>query len=328
MVCFKDEPTLKASLIRRQNEYAMGPLARLNYLARSISSRLKGLPAKKVLVLEGGGMRGIFHVGVLQAFFERGYMPWRSILGTSAGALIGAAYAAGQIHLARDAFFSQLLDGPFIRMTNFFRPEKHILNLDWMVETIVGGDDPMNMHRLRTVSCPVIMPATRFRKDEFPKTAYFSTKSDDILQALKATAAIPFFYRGFVPYRNEMYIDGSVLDPIPYHKALAMGYDESEILVLLTRPRGYRKIRESFWIKMLYESYYKDPQYSRLLSAFDGHCVRYNRLLDDLENKHRIDLIYPPHDFKVNRLTRNEGKILDGFAKGVAAAKEYLNRQP
>lgn len=308
----------------RRHERYMGPPARLAYYKRSISARLKGFPRKKALVLEGGGMRGIFHVGLLQAFLERGYMPFRMIFGTSAGALLGAAYAARQVYLARDAFFSELLNGPFIQMSNIFRPEKHIMNLDWLINTIVQGDDPLNMHRLRTVACPVFITATRFRSDEYPSAVYLNTRKDNIVQALKATAALPFFYRDFVPYDNELFLDGGLTDPIPYRKALAMGFDESEILVVLTRPKAYRKIRQSFWVKSLYESYYKDPQYKLLLAAFEDQFHRYNRLLDDLEQRHRIDVIYPPEAFKVNRLTRNEAKILDGFEQGVRAAKAFL----
>ncbi|MDI6742831.1 MAG: patatin-like phospholipase family protein [Smithella sp.] len=51
---------------------------------------------KKVgLVLGGGGVRGFSHVGVLKVLEEKG-IPFDLIVGTSAGALIGAAYASGQ----------------------------------------------------------------------------------------------------------------------------------------------------------------------------------------------------------------------------------------
>lgn len=299
----------------------------ISHTFRSVQSRLKGFPRKKVLVLEGGGMRGIFTVGVLQAFTERGYAPWRLIIGASAGALSGVVYAAGQIHMARDAFFTELLSGRFIQMTNIFRPEKHILNLDWMVDHITGGDEPLNIRRLKTMACPVLMSVTRFSRDFPPDTLYLNTKNDSIPQALKATAAIPFFYRGFVEYRNDRLFDGGVLDAIPFKKALSMGYDERDLLVVLTRPKAYRKESESFWIKMLYESYYKDPQYRFLLSALENHFGEYNRLLDDLENNYNIDIIYPPDNFKVNRLTRSEEKIVDGFEQGIAAAKAYLKRK-
>ncbi|MFW5958001.1 MAG: patatin-like phospholipase family protein, partial [Desulfosalsimonas sp.] len=178
---------------------------------RSVKSRLRGFPPGKVLVLEGGGMRGIFLVGVLQAFLERGYSPWRLIIGTSAGALIGTAYAARQVHLARDAFFTELLTGRFIRMSNIFRPEKHVLNLDWMIDTFINDHpDSLDTKRLRNFSCPVLVAATCFYQHAPPRPVYLSTKKDYIPRALKASAAIPFLYRNFVPYKNELLMDGSV----------------------------------------------------------------------------------------------------------------------
>lgn len=293
---------------------------------RYIRTRLKKLPGKKVLVLEGGGMRGIFLVGVLQAFWERGYFPWRTIIGTSAGALTGTAYAAGQIHLARDSFFTELLAGQFIRMSNIFRPEKHILNLDWLVNQFVAGQEPLDIRQLKTTACPVLIGVTRFYEDAFPEPMYLNSKIDDITEALKASAAIPFLYRNFVLYGGYRLMDGSVCDPIPYKKALEMGFGEKDILVVASRPRGYRKERESFWVKMLYESYYSEPQYKHLLSALDFHWGMYNQLLDELENNYSIDVIYPPKDFRVNRLTRSEEKILEGFEQGVVAARDFLYR--
>jgi predicted patatin/cPLA2 family phospholipase len=302
----------------------MGFVSRFLSECRYISTRIKDFPAKKVLVIEGGGMRGIFLVGVLQAFWERGYFPWKTIIGTSAGALTGTAYAAGQIHFARDAFLTELLSGQFIKMSNIFRPEKHVLNLDWLVDMFISGSEPLNIKRLRTVSCPVLIGVTRFFEDALPEPMYLSTKGDDIGLALKASAAIPFLYRNFVSYGGNSLMDGSVCAPIPYQKALEMGFEQKHILVLASRPKGYRKNRESFWVKMLYESFYKETRYQHLLSALDFHWGMYNKLLDELENNYSIDVIYPPEDFRVNRLTRSEEKIVEGFEQGITAAKNYL----
>jgi len=300
-------------------------LTRSLSLFRYVGSRLRGFPAKKVLVLEGGGMRGIFLTGVLQAFKDRGYFPFELIIGSSAGALTGTAFAADQICLARDAFFKELLSGQFIRMRNILRPEKHILNLDWMVDNIVMGNDPLNLKRLRQSACPVLITATNVSEHEVPETIYLSTKKDNIPIALKATAAIPFFYRDFVHYKDYLLLDGGLLDPVPYKKALAMGYREEDILVILTRHRGYRKKRESFWISRLYENYYKDFKYRFLLLSMHERYQMYNRLINNLETCYTgIDVLYPPEDFAVNRLTRSEEKILTGFEQGVDAAKKYL----
>lgn len=279
---------------------------------------------KKVLVLEGGGMRGVFLTGILQHFTDMDYFPWKMIIGSSAGALTGTAYASRQIHIARDAFFTELLSGKFIKLTNILRPERHILNLDWMVDTIVQGEETLNLRRLKK-SSPVYITATDCRPNNPPRTIYLSSLRDDVPVALKATAAIPFLYRGFVKYKDYNLLDGALLDPIPYRKALAMGYKEEDILVVLTRQRGYRKKEESFWIKTLLESYYKDSQYRFLVDMLDKRYMLYNRILDELENDLTgIDVIYPPDNFAVDRLTRDEKKILHGFEVGVSAAKAFL----
>lgn len=283
-------------------------------------------PEKKVLVLEGGGMRGIFLVGVLQAFTERGYFPWKLVSGSSAGALTGAAYIAGQIHLARDAYFTKLLSNKFIHYSNIFRQDKHILDLDWMIDTIINGREKLNIKKLKQ-SCPLVITATAVREELPPETIFLDSRTDDLFTALKATAALPYLYKGFVTYKEHMLLDGGLLEPIPYEKALSLGFKEKEILVVLTRPEGYRKKEESFWVRSILEYHFKDPKYVPLVKSLLTRYEKYNRVLDNLEKKYSgIDVIYPPEDFEVQRLTRDAKKILEGFEQGIFAAVSYLNR--
>ncbi|MFC2154914.1 patatin family protein [Acidobacteriota bacterium] len=281
-------------------------------------------PKKKVLILEGGGMRGIFLVGVLQAFAERDYFPWKLVIGSSAGALTGAAYLSGQIYLARDAFFTKLLTGKFIHFANVFSQDKHILDLDWMIDTIIKGRESFDIEKLRR-ACPLLISATAVHENAPPETIFLDSRKDDPLIALKATAALPFLYKGFVRYKEGIFLDGGLLAPIPFQKALSSGFREKDILVVLTRPKGYRKKEESFWIRSIFEFYYKNPKYRHLVESITNRHEVYNQILDDLERKHKgIDIIYPPEDFDVQRLTRDEKKILTGFEQGVSAAVDYL----
>ncbi len=297
----------------------------LNSIRNVLSGKTgSGYPKKKVLVLEGGGMRGIFLTGVLQSFTDRGYFPFTHITGSSAGALTGTAYAARQIHISRDAFFSELLSGKFIQLSNILRAEKHILNLDWMVDTIIKGKEPLNIRYLKR-STPVIITATHCSENNPPETVYLNSRKDDIVIALKATAAIPVLYRGFVDYNDYQFLDGGLLDPVPYKKALDMGYREDEILVILTRKKGYRKKEESFWIRTIYESYYREHKYRFLVQAMENRYMMYNRIIDELEHVHTgIDIIYPPGDFKVDRLSQDPRRIMEGFEQGVRAGRNYL----
>ena len=46
------------------------------------------------LVLSGGGLKGLAHIGVLRALEERGLTPGL-VVGSSMGSLVAAAWAAG-----------------------------------------------------------------------------------------------------------------------------------------------------------------------------------------------------------------------------------------
>ncbi|MBA3029190.1 MAG: patatin family protein [Desulfobacteraceae bacterium] len=279
---------------------------------------------KKALVLEGGGMRGVFLTGVLQAFTDKHYFPWEIIIGSSAGALNGALYASDQIHLARDAFFTYIPSADFINFSNVIHPDKHILDIDWIIETIINGDDPMDIKMLKKC-CPVLITATDCTPYTKPKTVYLNSREDDIVTALKATAAVPYLYRGFVKYRNHQFLDGALLDPIPFKKALDLGYKEEDILVVMSHYKGYRKSQESFWVKTLYENYYKDEKYRYLVEALDQRFIGYNAIIDDLYLNHPgISILYPPEQFKLNRISHGRVKLAEGFEFGVSAAKKWL----
>lgn len=281
-------------------------------------------PRKRVLVLEGGGMRGVFLAGVLQGFTDRGYFPWKVIVGSSAGALTGAAYAAGQIHLARDAFFGSLLTHRFIQVSHLLNQARHVVDLDWMVDTVATGEEPLDVPRLRQ-ACQLLITATDCQESQPPKTVYLDSSTEDVVTALKASAAIPFLYRGFVEYMGKKLLDGGLLDPIPFRHAMQLGYSEEEILVVLTRPKGYRKKRESSWVTALYQGYFHHPSRQKLVESLQKRFHLYNAQLDDLEgNCPKLDVLYPPEHFRVDRLTVDPKRLLEGFVQGSEAARGFL----
>ncbi len=301
----------------------MNPIKSLSTWIAS-SREKRALPRKRVLILEGGGMRGVFLAGVLQAFTDHNYFPWKVVIGSSAGALTGTAYVTRQINIARDAFFTKLLTRKFIHPLHVFSNDKHVLDIDWMIDSIARGPIPLDLKMLQRVS-PVLITATHYSDDSSPITLYLNSHSDNIFTALKATAAIPFLYKGFVEYKDYRLLDGGLLDPIPYKKALEMGYPEEDILIVVTRPMGYRKKIESFWISSIYESFFKDKKYRYLMESMENRFQMYNRILDELEENHStIKVIYPPGDFEVERLTQDSKKILEGFEQGVYMANEFL----
>ena len=87
---------------------------------------------KFALVCEGGGQRGVFTAGVLDAFLKANYNPFDCFIGTSGGALNLASYVCGQYRHAYDVINKVTRDPDFFNIKNVFRGENS-LNLDLLI---------------------------------------------------------------------------------------------------------------------------------------------------------------------------------------------------
>jgi predicted patatin/cPLA2 family phospholipase len=61
------------------------------------------------------------------------------------------------------------------------------------------------------------------------------------------------------------------------------------------------------------------------LESLKTRFLDYNQIIEDLEKKYNaIDVIYAPKEFNVDRLSKDEKKILVGFNQGISAGRNYL----
>src|SRR5437588_293219 len=178
-----------------------------------------------ILVLGGGGMKGLAHIGVLQALTERGLLPTH-IVGTSVGALVGAAWSAGhsvaelrEIAVAlrrKDIFAVAHADMAFKRMRSpaLFRREP----LDTLLERLVGDitfqqlDHPLVVNTVDVNSGMQVFWGLEGLDDITVREAVF------------ASCALP----GFLPpreIRGRFYVDGATNDNLPVGTALVLGAD-------------------------------------------------------------------------------------------------------
>ena len=86
------------------------------------------------LVLEGGGMRGLYTTGVLDYFMERNlYLPY--VIGVSAGACHATSYLSRQIGRSRKANLDFLEDPRYLSWKNYFKT-KEIFGMDFVFDEI------------------------------------------------------------------------------------------------------------------------------------------------------------------------------------------------
>jgi NTE family protein len=183
------------------------------------------------LALSGGGARGFAHVGVLKVLVESG-IPINLIAGTSAGAIVGGAYAAG---MSIDEITAMVAKIGWMNMT---RPSLSLLG--------VLSNAPMGAFLTRE------LPATKFEELKIPLAvvAYDLTAgreivyqhSGDMIFAVRASCAVPGV---FAPLRDEhdhLIVDGGVTSVLPVLAAREMGADIVIAVDLLssgeTFPRG------------------------------------------------------------------------------------------
>jgi NTE family protein len=177
------------------------------------------------LVLGGGGMKGLAHVGVLQALTERGLVPTQ-IVGSSVGALVGAAWAAGKsiaelrevaITLRRkDVFAVAHADMAFKRMRSpaLFRREP----LDALIARLVGRVTFQELRHALIVNTVDINSGMQ--------VFWGLDGLDDVgvHDAVFASCALP----GYLPPREihgRFYVDGATVDNLPVGTARILGAD-------------------------------------------------------------------------------------------------------
>ncbi|RJG11231.1 patatin-like phospholipase family protein [Massilia cavernae] len=171
-------------------------------------------PARQTvaLVLGGGGLRGFAHIGVLRALEEAGIKP-DIVVGTSAGAVVGAAYASGMAparieSAARDVKLSSLVD------------------LTVSAGGIMRGKSLANWVDTVTSSVPIEKFPLRFGAVatdlETAQAVLLDTGSAG--SAIQASAAVPGVTVP-VPYKKGHLVDGGITSLVPVRFARAMGAD-------------------------------------------------------------------------------------------------------
>jgi predicted patatin/cPLA2 family phospholipase len=191
-------------------------------------------PSRVALVVEGGAMRGIFAAGALDVFLEQHFSPFDLVLGVSVGASNALSFLARQHGRTRRCFLGQMSRPEFIDPWRGVRGG-HWMDLDWLWEAI-EREDPLDRRAAAACGVEYALVATHVSTGE---ATYLAPEADDMLEALKASCALPLLYRKTVTLGGERFVDGGLSDPIPVREAYRRG--ARTIVVLRSRAAHYVK---------------------------------------------------------------------------------------
>jgi len=275
-------------------------------------------PFETALVVEGGGMRGVFSTGVLDGFLERRFDPFHLYVGVSAGATSLAAFLA-EMHGRNRKIYTDLSTGPeFISVMRFLRGG-HMMDLDWLWSLTISTMR-LDLARIYSKNRPFLVGMTDVGTG---RTIYKATSADDLEHVLKASSALPVVYRGFPVVDGRPMTDGGVSDPIPVAEAIRRG--AKRIMVIRSRPYDRRSRRDA----MSYLVYWSLRIYPVLQKVIRSHDRVYNEAIDLIRRPPAgvsVVEICPPDSFPLGRFTGDVKVLLEGYEQGRAMADEAIAR--
>lgn len=270
---------------------------------------------KSGLVLEGGGMRGIYTAGVLDVFLEEG-ISFDGLIGVSAGAVHGCSYISKQKGRSIRYYKKYCQDKRFMSMRNFLRTGD-IVDEAFCYHEIPEQLDPYDHEAFHASTTEFYVGCSNV---ETGKPEYFHvTDMAGEIDKMRASASLPYVSR-MVEMEGKKLLDGGCTDSIPVGAFHRMGYDP--LVVVLTRHKGYRKKPEHRFLPRL--AYWKYPAFAR---ALQRRHLAYNRTveqIDRLEAAGKIFVIRPSKPLDIGRTKADPEELQRVYDIGRADAKEHL----
>ena len=269
------------------------------------------------LVLEGGGMRGVFTSGVLDCFMDNNlYFPYT--IGVSAGSSNGLSYTAHQRGRAKYCNIGAFEHHNYIGLKYLFT-QGCIMDYDFLF-----GELPLELYPFDFDSYFKGGQMTIVATNCLTGKAHYFVKPqtpDLVLSSCKASCSLPYVSQ-ITTIDNVPYLDGGISDAIPIRRAIEDGYQKN--VVVLTRNVEYKKSSMyNFLAKFMYR------KYPNLINALKLAHKNYNDSLafaEECERKGDTIIIRPQNPLIVNRLESNPDKLTVLYDEGYNCAKQAIEK--
>lgn len=186
-------------------------------------------PVKVALVLGGGAARGFAHIGVIKALEAQGIVP-DMVVGTSAGSVVGALYAAGNNGFALQKMALQMDEAAISDWAvPLFARSSGVLKGDALQSYV---NKAVNNVPIENLKMPFAAVAT-----DLNSGAPILFRRGNTGLAVRASSAVPGVFQP-VKIGNRYYVDGGLVAPVPVSFAREMGADFVIAVNISSQPEG------------------------------------------------------------------------------------------
>ncbi len=269
------------------------------------------------LVLEGGGMRGVYTAGVLDFFLEENLLV-DGVIGVSAGAVQAVNFVSRQEKRGFRVIATYANDKRYMSFRSLLLTGD-LFNKRFCYERIPDELDPFDYETFRNASTRCYATATNVLTGEASHLELKDLRDD--MDKLRASGSLPLV-SNLVDIDGIPHLDGGIADSIPFEAFRRMGY--GKCIVVLTRAKGYRKGPN----RLMPLIRFKYRKYPKFVAACENRFRAYNESLEALEAaeaRGELLVIRPQKTVEVARLERNAEKLDALYREGFAEAKERFD---
>lgn len=263
------------------------------------------------LVLEGGATRGVFTSGALDYLMER-EIYLSHVVGVSAGSCNAVDYLSRQPGRTRDCMIHRGKEYNYYYGLKDFVKERSLLDMDMIFDKYPNEVFPFDFETYfaSDMRCEIVVTNC-----ETGEAEYLTEEKDPVrlMKLCRASSSMPLVCP-VVKIDGRPYLDGGLADSVPVRHIIETGPEKT--VVILTRPRGYRKKPVSKSTAGLYRTLYKN--YPALVETCIRRNEKYNEemaYIEALEEEGRI-YVLRPHMRPVSRLEKDFEKLLAFYHHG------------
>ena len=264
------------------------------------------------LVLEGGGMKGVYTAGVLDFLLEQN-LDFDTIYGVSAGACVGASFVSKQLTRGYHSLVDYIND-PACASKRSLTKTGNYFNKDFIYYKIPNELIPYDFETANHNPHRLYATVTNVETGKAEYLPCLDYKTD--IEYICASSSLPMLAE--IQWLNgKGYLDGGIADSIPYLEAKK---NAKKCVVVMTKPKGYTCQKQNPILAKAIQLKYR--KYPKLIKALENRHNHYNKTVSLMEHDENVFIIRPSIALTIDRLEKDKNKLEEAYKLGYQDAKD------